>query len=105
MGNCLVIIHEKQKAINQSSLATQLIPAAGAQERKNIPISGSGRAAIRIKLVISKQELKEMIRSGNFSIGGLISGLSAEESRDFEGELRSLGWSPALESIPEGNDL
>ncbi|KAL0910450.1 hypothetical protein M5K25_021436 [Dendrobium thyrsiflorum] len=103
MGNCLVIIHKKQKAIDQSPLATQLNPAAGAQERKNIPIAGA--AAVRIKLVISKQELKEMIRNGNFSIGGLISGLSAEESRDFEGELRSLGWSPALESIPEGNDL
>ncbi|KAL2229305.1 uncharacterized protein LOC105161812 [Sesamum indicum] len=59
---------------------------------------------VRIKLVISKQELQEMLRIGGVSVDDMISKVQKEEiikSYDRDAVMISKGWSPVLESIPE----
>ncbi|KAK4392067.1 hypothetical protein Sango_1984500 [Sesamum angolense] len=58
---------------------------------------------VRIKLVISKQELQEMLCKGGVSVD-MISKVQNEEiikSHDRDAVNISKGWSPVLESIPE----
>ncbi|KAI3471815.1 hypothetical protein Pfo_028468 [Paulownia fortunei] len=65
---------------------------------------------VRIKLVISKQELQAMLGKGGVSVEDMISQVQKEPStnkiqsieRD-DGNMSSKGWLPALESIPEVN--
>lgn len=68
--------------------------------------AGLGTGVVRIKLVISKQELKDLVLKGGVTFDGMISlgqrGPSNRRSGD--GEEKCIGWRPALESIPEGND-
>ncbi|XP_073013758.1 uncharacterized protein [Typha latifolia] len=66
--------------------------------------TGFGSGVVRIKLVLSKQELKEMLKKEVISFNNMISLLQPSERSDQDKE-RSIGWRPALESIPEGNDL
>ncbi|KAF3441652.1 hypothetical protein FNV43_RR15567 [Rhamnella rubrinervis] len=54
-------------------------------------------SVVRIKLVISKQELQKMLRKGGVSVGDMVSHQSSEKSLDCD------GWKPVLERIPEGN--
>nr|CAD1836745.1 unnamed protein product [Ananas comosus var. bracteatus] len=61
---------------------------------------------IRIKLVITKQALKDMLRKEIISLDDVIS-LCQRESRETakSDEKGCAGWQPALQSIPEGNDF
>lgn len=64
---------------------------------------------VRIKLVISKKELREMLSKGGISVDDMIPKLQKEESTikaesyDGDDDVISKGWSPALERIPEVN--
>ncbi|XP_010912297.1 uncharacterized protein [Elaeis guineensis] len=69
---------------------------------------GTGTGVVRIKLVISKQELKDLLLKGGVTFDSMISlvqrGPSNNNSTSGDGEEKCIGWRPALESIPEGND-
>uniref|UniRef100_A0A6N2LFU8 Uncharacterized protein n=1 Tax=Salix viminalis TaxID=40686 RepID=A0A6N2LFU8_SALVM len=60
---------------------------------------------VRIKLVISKQELQEMLRMGGVSLDDMVSKLHGQQrvkkvdTPDGDGEHK--GWKPVLETIPE----
>lgn len=64
---------------------------------------------VRIKLVISKQELQELLSKGGLSVDYMVSRLRNEKTTDsFTGFSCDDGqregyWKPALESIPEVN--
>ncbi|CAL9058733.1 uncharacterized protein LOC135595007 [Musa acuminata AAA Group] len=61
---------------------------------------------IRIKLVITKQQLKDMLSKGGVSHGDMVSFLRGQGGRSGASEKeRSMEWKPTLESIPEGNDF
>ncbi|KAG6478148.1 uncharacterized protein LOC122019016 [Zingiber officinale] len=56
---------------------------------------------IRIKMVITKQQFRDMLRKGGVSPDGMLrspSGATGEKTRSME-------WRPTLQSIPEGDDL
>ena len=62
------------------------------------------QSSIRIKLVISKQQLKEMLENGVVSTDGIVPEPHKEEFRTAELDEHSYGtkpWEPALRSIPE----
>lgn len=59
-------------------------------------------SVVRIKLVISKQELQEMLKKGGVSVGDMVSQLQSSEKRTDSDRDRE-AWKPVLESIPEGN--
>ncbi|XP_043693341.1 uncharacterized protein LOC122643828 [Telopea speciosissima] len=69
----------------------------------------SGGVAVRVKIVITKQKLEEILSKGVLSVDEIISHLQNGKSKDVVGinddESRSSRvWKPVLESIPEGND-
>lgn len=66
-----------------------------------------GKGVVRIKMVITKQELRDMLAKGGLSVDQLISQLQKKQSADSVGGDANetyRGWKPALESIPEGSD-
>ncbi|XP_030531771.1 uncharacterized protein LOC115741896 [Rhodamnia argentea] len=83
-----------------------------AEEGEEINKGGGSSSVVRIKVVISKRELVEMIARGGVSVGDeMISSrlLQSQERRstslggdDEDGDL-SRSWKPALESIREVN--
>ncbi|KAL9332097.1 hypothetical protein ACSQ67_001707 [Phaseolus vulgaris] len=58
---------------------------------------------VRIKVVISKQELQNMLQNGGFSVSKMLSLADDVKGEDLsqKNEDVSQGWKPALESIPE----
>ncbi|XP_027363248.1 uncharacterized protein LOC113870904 [Abrus precatorius] len=61
---------------------------------------------IRVKLVISKQELKEIQGKGGISVNELLSLVQREKGMDVvdvceKYHHRSQGWKPTLDTIPE----
>ncbi|CAK9179164.1 unnamed protein product [Ilex paraguariensis] len=70
--------------------------------------AGQETRVVRIKLVISKQELEMMLRKGGASADGMVSQLRQKHSANgllkSEGDSQGCkGWKPVLESIPEAN--
>lgn len=60
----------------------------------------------RIKLVVSKQELKEILEKEGLTLEDMMSQIQKEPRYGSEREKeRSMVWKPALESISEANDL
>ncbi|XP_057960938.1 uncharacterized protein LOC131152967 [Malania oleifera] len=69
---------------------------------------GQRTAVVRIKLVISKQELKEMLRKGGASIDDITSHLQDKQNKSQidtvdDDRKGNRVWKPVLESIPEVN--
>ncbi|KAF5954032.1 hypothetical protein HYC85_006888 [Camellia sinensis] len=77
---------------------------------------GQESGVVRIKLVISKQELEVMLRKGGFSIDEMVydqlkrKQISLDDQKDHEFDDHVVddddhddGWKPVLESIPEVN--
>uniref|UniRef100_A0A5B6ZAP8 Uncharacterized protein n=1 Tax=Davidia involucrata TaxID=16924 RepID=A0A5B6ZAP8_DAVIN len=68
-----------------------------------------GSGVVRIKLVISKQELEVMLRKGGVSIDHIVPQLQKKQGTngvvkfDSDGNGKCKGWKPLLESIPEVN--
>lgn len=61
-------------------------------------------AGVRVKLVISKQELKRMLDKEGMSLDDMVFAMRKEAVDYRESESESCGgWRPALESIPEGS--
>jgi hypothetical protein len=123
MGNCLVIQDRKEMKImsvddgssqflrvpspsrlmmkvHDDSLGEPL-PAASVLQVK------APAGTVRVKLVISKRELKKMLDKEGMSLGDVVSLMRKEESDREQEEYCCGGWRPALESIPEaeGSDL
>ncbi|KAL3536109.1 hypothetical protein ACH5RR_004573 [Cinchona calisaya] len=62
-----------------------------------------GSGVLRIKLVISKQELQAMLQKGGVTVDNMVSKLQINETNVSDSRKSSVGWMPMLESIPEGN--
>ncbi|KAK9289589.1 hypothetical protein L1049_007745 [Liquidambar formosana] len=68
---------------------------------------GRGTGVVRIKLVITKQELKEMLRKGGLAVDDMVCQLQNKQSINgidkFDGGDggNCKGWKPLLQSIPE----
>ncbi|KVI12002.1 uncharacterized protein LOC112507739 [Cynara cardunculus var. scolymus] len=60
--------------------------------------SQSNHEVVRIKLVITKQELEVMLRKGGVSVSELVSHTNKESLDETDGR-----WKPVLDSIPEFN--
>uniref|UniRef100_A0A0A9DHS4 Uncharacterized protein n=1 Tax=Arundo donax TaxID=35708 RepID=A0A0A9DHS4_ARUDO len=126
MGNCLVIQDRKEikimrvdgtKVLKMPSPASSFrhIQESLAEPLRSHDISGvlpvkapagvADPGAVRVKLVISKQELKRMLDKEGMSLDDMVS-LMRKEAIDRESDQECCGgWRPALESIPEGSDL
>ncbi|WVZ88365.1 hypothetical protein U9M48_034895 [Paspalum notatum var. saurae] len=122
MGNCLVIQGRKEikimsvvdgsQVLKMPSLgeplpaAVSLLPVKAAPAAAAVIDDDAAGAAVRVKLVISKQELKKMLDKEGMSLDDMVS-LMRKEAIDREREEEECcgGWRPALESIPEGSDL
>ncbi|KAF5737446.1 hypothetical protein HS088_TW13G00327 [Tripterygium wilfordii] len=68
---------------------------------------GQGSSVVRIKIIISKQELQEMLQKEGVSVDNMLSHLQVQEKvsevdRSSEDD-NSNRWKPALESIAEVN--
>lgn len=91
MGNCLALQQSRSKA------EVERVGAGRGEEEEGV---------VRIKLVLSRQEVEEMLRQGGISRGTMMSLLHREVSKNCSTEKRrSSEWKPALERIPEGQDL
>ncbi|XP_042512569.1 uncharacterized protein LOC122087482 [Macadamia integrifolia] len=71
--------------------------------------TGHGNGVVRVKIVITKQKLEEMLRKEGLSVDEIISHLQNGQSKgkdvgncDDESRSSSRVWKPVLESIPEG---
>ncbi|GLT94707.1 hypothetical protein SLE2022_124360 [Rubroshorea leprosula] len=66
-----------------------------------------GTGVVRIKLVISKQELRKMLQKEGVSVPEMISKAQSRKSESkidmSEGDDNCRGWKPVLESISEVN--
>ncbi|CAD6258244.1 unnamed protein product [Miscanthus lutarioriparius] len=122
MGNCLVIQDRKEIKIMSVVDGGEVLkmPSPGMRSLKVPteaalcePLSAAAAAgvdhagaAVRVKLVISKQELKKMLDKEGMSLDDMVSLMRKEASdREQEEEFCCGGWRPALESIPEASDL
>ena len=70
--------------------------------------SEGGTGVLRIKLVISKQELEVMLEKGGVSVGDLASHMKKESLKkavviEDENSRKCGRWKPVLDSIPELN--
>ncbi|XP_006663219.1 uncharacterized protein OB11G0041L07_1 [Oryza brachyantha] len=60
-----------------------------------------GGGVVRVKMVISKQQLKKMLHKDAISLDDMVTMMQREASQQ---EMSCRGWRPALRSIPEGTD-
>ncbi|URD93466.1 hypothetical protein MUK42_00668 [Musa troglodytarum] len=95
MGNCFV--HEERRANEKGEIPSYQTPLM-AQQVRDESEAAAGARVIRIKLVVTKQELKEMLRQGEVSHAAMVSLIQREESGS------TMEWRPTLESIPEWNE-
>ncbi|XP_050228613.1 uncharacterized protein LOC126677852 [Mercurialis annua] len=60
---------------------------------------------VRIKLVISKQELQEILQKGGVSVNNMVSQLQSQQKVQIvdtsDNDDNNKNWKPVLESIPE----
>ena len=98
-----VICHLDQETYLSVGQLYYLIPP----DMKPLAQTGHADDVLRIKLVLSKQELKELIKNGGIvSFDDMMSQLQRiTRRRDGSEKERSMSWKPTLESIPEGNDF
>ncbi|CAL4911542.1 unnamed protein product [Urochloa decumbens] len=116
MGNCLVIQDRKEikiMSVDGSEVLKMPSPASSLLKVQEslpdvlpvkTPAAVVDPGSVRVKLVISKQELKKMLDKEGMSLDDMVS-LMRKEASDTEREECCGGWRPALESIPEGRDL
>ncbi|KAL5710644.1 hypothetical protein ACHQM5_021183 [Ranunculus cassubicifolius] len=62
---------------------------------------GTRTGIVRIKMVMTKQELKEMLTKGIVSVDQMVSELRNIEDRDRDSNRNCSGWKPVLRSIAE----
>ena len=120
MGNCLVIQDRKEIKIMSVVDGSEVLkmPSPGSFKVQDaltdpgvLPVKAPAAAvdpagAVRVKLVISKQELKKMLDKEGMSLDDMVSLMRKDAAIDREQQQECCGgWRPALESIPEGSDL
>jgi len=121
MGNCLVIQDRKEIKIMSVVDGSEVLkmPSPGSLKVQEaltepgvLPVKAPAAAvvdpagAVRVKLVISKQELKKMLDKEGMSLDDMVSLMRKDAAIDREQQQECCGgWRPALESIPEGRDL
>ena len=120
MGNCLVIQDRKEIKIMSVVDGSEVLkmPSPGSLKVQEaltepgvLPVKAPAAAvdpagAVRVKLVISKQELKKMLDKEGMSLDDMVSLMRKDAAIDREQQQECCGgWRPALESIPEGSDL
>ena len=120
MGNCLVIQDRKEiKIMSVDGSEVLKMPSPGSFKVQDaltdpgvLPVKAPAAAvdpagAVRVKLVISKQELKKMLDKEGMSLDDMVSLMRKDAAIDREQQQEEWcgGWRPALESIPEGSDL
>ena len=119
MGNCLVIQDRKEIKIMSVVDGSEVLkmPSPGSLKVQEaltepgvLPVKAPAAAvdpagAVRVKLVISKQELKKMLDKEGMSLDDMVSLMRKEAGDREREECCGVGWRPALESIPEGRDL
>ncbi|KAL4571593.1 hypothetical protein LXL04_018356 [Taraxacum kok-saghyz] len=118
MGNCIIrqnkvmeadweiskckepmIIHQDVLPIGDQMYTPVAIPVIKAE-------SEGDNGVVRIKVVISKQELEVMLKKGGLSVCDLVSHMKKErcdEIDDDEDDRNCGRWKPVLDSIPELN--
>jgi hypothetical protein len=105
MGNCLVI---KIMRVDGSKVSSPPLkvekevephPGISVLPARAPVVDDPGAPAVRVKLVISKQELKRMLDKEGMSLDDMVSAMHKVAVIDRE---CCGGWRPALESIPEG---
>ncbi|XP_071699449.1 uncharacterized protein [Rutidosis leptorrhynchoides] len=126
MGNCIhlqnkvlqmgqkVTVHKEPISVDQ--VLSDLLPVPFPVEfNKNQEIkagSESNNGVVRIKVVITKQELGLMLKKGGVSIGELVSHMKNENSNksmviededEDEDDRNCRRWKPELDTIPEFN--
>ncbi|XP_074568711.1 uncharacterized protein LOC141825224 [Curcuma longa] len=75
---------------------------------KQITEADGAVGVVRIKLVITKQQLKDMLSKGGIASHDMLSLLRREQSSKHGASCdkeRSIEWRPTLQSIPEGSDF
>lgn len=76
--------------------------------KNQIMETGNAVGVVRVKLVITKRQLKDMLSKGGIAPDDTLSILLRKQSRKHSAssdEERPMEWRPTLESIPEGNDF
>lgn len=118
MGNCLVL--EEKELSKIKSMDTDILkyhsPSKICQadkqrghlyhlhQPKKIQIKEN--SAVRIKMVISKQELKEILEREGLTFEDMMSQIQKEPSYSHKKRKeKSVTWKPDLEGISEANDL
>ncbi|KAG6487370.1 hypothetical protein ZIOFF_055956 [Zingiber officinale] len=95
MGNCLALQQSHSKA------EVEQVGGPGSREEQQ-----EEEDVIRIKLVLSRQEVEEILKQGGISHGDMMSLLQREVSKNCSTEKRrSSDWKPTLERIPEVQNL
>ncbi|KAL5206376.1 hypothetical protein ABZP36_034585 [Zizania latifolia] len=117
MGNCLVIQDRNKEikimSMDDGEILSSLVKvrqAHGAVSDDELPAAHMRQkrvddpgAVVRVKLVVSKQELKKMLlHKEGISLDDMVSLMQKQEADD---QLQDgcRGWRPALQSIPEGS--
>ena len=132
MGNCLVIQDRKQEIKVMSVVDGEILKAlppppaskgteadgdmgqlyrlfpAAAVKAPSADAADQGAAVVRVKLVISKQELKRMLGKDDqaVTVDDMVALMrrGSEEQQHRQEEISCCrGWRPALHSIPEGS--
>ncbi|KAF0889479.1 hypothetical protein E2562_024538 [Oryza meyeriana var. granulata] len=117
MGNCLVI-QDRNKEIKIMSMDGEILkmppscPLNGVPRQAHGVVSDdalpagdpAGGAVVRVKLVVSKQELKKMLlHNDGISLDDMVSLMHKEAEADGQQEISCRVWRPTLQSIPEGS--
>ncbi|XP_068661712.1 uncharacterized protein [Aristolochia californica] len=96
----------------QSGTPYYLLPPGRLMQKSKVEWKVTDRSSptLRIKLVMTKKELREMLAEGGIKGEELITGLQSKPCmKDADNEADSSEkfglWRPVLESIPEGRDL
>ncbi|KAJ3700172.1 hypothetical protein LUZ61_003877 [Rhynchospora tenuis] len=108
MGNCLVLQDSQMNntedlEVGQTATCTfsTIKHTVSASAKMVIEENAVGAEAVRIKLVLKKNQLKEMLRKELVSVDDIISLLNTKRSKRCENDKERRDWRPVLESIPE----
>ncbi|KAH7671371.1 hypothetical protein IHE45_10G089500 [Dioscorea alata] len=100
MGNCFISEEKKEEIKTSTKHPSSLKLHEVVSICKAIHEAGCETGVLRIKMVVSKQELKDMLmkKSGVISVCGDVHHVLDDENRS------CMDWKPSLQSIPEAYD-
>ncbi|KDP32098.1 hypothetical protein JCGZ_12559 [Jatropha curcas] len=80
-----------------------LFPASGVSDGGDSVTAATGTTTERIKLIITKQELQELLSNKISAEEMCLLGVNNEDDDKWRGTNSSSRWRPVLETIPEGS--